>query len=148
MNKTGGFFAHSDNLSKFPKKSSKAFLTISEVSKKLELSQHVLRFWETRFDAVKPMKRGGGRRYYRPKDIEVLKRIRNLLYKDGYTIKGVQKIFQNKANILEKKVCTEEQKKYFEIKNNSNSTLNDLQSILTNLKIIRTKLNNNENYKK
>ena len=62
------------------KKSSNAFLTISEVSSQLGLPQHVLRFWETKFDAVKPMKRGGGRRYYRPKDVECLKQIQNLLY--------------------------------------------------------------------
>ncbi len=73
-------------------KSPDAFRTISEAAEELDVPQHVLRFWETRFVQVKPMKRGGGRRYYRPADIELLKGIRTLLYKDGYTIRGVQKI--------------------------------------------------------
>ena len=60
----------------------------------LEVPQHVLRFWETKFTQVRPLKRGGGRRYYRPADIELLRRIRNLLYSDGYTIKGVQKLLR------------------------------------------------------
>ncbi len=76
-------------------KSSSAFKTISEVSTELDLPQHVLRFWESKFVAVKPMKRGGGRRYYRPEDIVVLRRIQGLLYDDGYTIKGVQKLFKD-----------------------------------------------------
>jgi DNA-binding transcriptional MerR regulator len=75
-------------------KSASAFRTISEVAKELDLSQHVLRFWETKFQNVKPLKRGGGRRYYRPEDIVLLKQIRDLLYNDGYTIKGVQKLFR------------------------------------------------------
>ncbi|NQU58176.1 MAG: MerR family transcriptional regulator [Rhodospirillales bacterium] len=75
-------------------KSSSAFRTISEVAEQLDLPQHVLRFWETKFNTIKPMKRGGGRRYYRPQDIDVLRRIRGLLYDDGYTIKGVQKLFR------------------------------------------------------
>ena len=75
-------------------KSVNAFRTISEVAAELELPQHVLRFWEGKFNQIKPMKRGGGRRYYRPEDLEVLRRIRALLYEDGYTIKGVQKLFK------------------------------------------------------
>ena len=75
-------------------KSAAAFRTISEVSDELEVPQHVLRFWETKFSQVRPMKRGGGRRYYRPEDIELLRRIRDLLYSDGYTIKGVQKLLR------------------------------------------------------
>jgi DNA-binding transcriptional MerR regulator len=75
-------------------KSAAAFRTISEVAKELDLPQHVLRFWETRFPSVKPLKRGGGRRYYRPEDIELLRRIRDLLYRDGYTIKGVQRLLR------------------------------------------------------
>jgi DNA-binding transcriptional MerR regulator len=75
-------------------KSAAAFRTISEVSDELEVPQHVLRFWETKFTQVRPMKRGGGRRYYRPEDIELLRRIRDLLYSDGYTIKGVQKLLR------------------------------------------------------
>ena len=79
-------------------KSPDAFRTISEVADDLDLPQHVLRFWETRFTQIKPMKRGGGRRYYRPDDIDLLKGIRNLLYDQGYTIKGVQKILKQNGN--------------------------------------------------
>lgn len=75
-------------------KSASAFRTISEVSKQLGLPQHVLRFWESKFPQIKPMKRGGGRRYYRPEDLELLRRIRDLLYEEGYTIKGVQKLLK------------------------------------------------------
>jgi len=79
-------------------KSPDAFRTISEVADELDLPQHVLRFWETRFTQIKPMKRGGGRRYYRPDDIELLKGIRILLYDQGYTIKGVQKLLKQNGN--------------------------------------------------
>lgn len=72
-----------------------AFRTISEVADDLDLPQHVLRFWETRFSQIKPMKRGGGRRYYRPADVDLLKGIRHLLYDQGYTIKGVQKLLRD-----------------------------------------------------
>ena len=75
-------------------KSPEAFRTISEVSKDLSLPQHVLRFWETKFIQIKPIKRGGGRRYYRPEDIRLLKGIKSLLYNDGYTIRGVQKVIK------------------------------------------------------
>jgi DNA-binding transcriptional MerR regulator len=71
-----------------------AFRTISEVAEELDLPQHVLRFWETRFREIKPMKRGGGRRYYRPDDIGLLRGIRHLLYGEGYTIRGVQRILR------------------------------------------------------
>ena len=75
-------------------KSPEAFRTISEVSKDLSLPQHVLRFWETKFIQIKPIKRGGGRRYYRPEDIRLLRGIKSLLYNDGYTIRGVQKVIK------------------------------------------------------
>ncbi|MFN4142938.1 MerR family transcriptional regulator [Aestuariivirga sp.] len=75
-------------------KSPDAFRTISEAAEELDVPQHVLRFWETRFTQIKPMKRAGGRRYYRPADVELLKGIRGLLYKEGYTIRGVQKILK------------------------------------------------------
>lgn len=75
-------------------KSADAFRTISEVSEELDVPQHVLRFWESKFTQVSPMKRGGGRRYYRPDDIRILERIRDLLYVDGFTIKGVQRLLR------------------------------------------------------
>lgn len=72
-------------------KSDDAFRTISEVAEHLEIPSHVLRFWETRFSALRPLKRSGGRRYYRPADVALLERIRDLLYNEGFTIKGAQK---------------------------------------------------------
>ncbi|MGD9537950.1 MAG: MerR family transcriptional regulator [Alphaproteobacteria bacterium] len=72
-----------------------AFRTIREVSDELGVPQHVLRFWESRFGQVRPLKRAGGRRYYRPEDVELLRRIQELLYQDGYTIRGVQKLFRD-----------------------------------------------------
>src|SRR5262245_39764025 len=75
-------------------KSSLAFRTISEVSQEIDVPQHVLRFWESRFSQIRPLKRGGGRRYYRPEDIELLRCIKNYLYQQGYTIKGVQRILK------------------------------------------------------
>ena len=77
-------------------KSSDAFRTISEVSAALDVPPHVLRFWETKFTSLRPLKRSGGRRYYRPDDVAVLTRIRNLLYKDGFTIKGAQRLLKSK----------------------------------------------------
>ena len=105
-------------------KSPEAFRTISEVSKDLSLPQHVLRFWETKFAQIKPIKRGGGRRYYRPEDVDLLKGIKNLLYNDGYTIRGVQKVIRengsknilfsnNKANIkVQQKTFTDNENNY------------------------------------
>src|SRR6187397_2457856 len=78
-------------------KSPEAFRTVSEVADALDVPPHVLRFWETRFTQVKPVKRGGGRRYYRPEDVRLLRGIRGLLYDDGMTIKGVQKILREKG---------------------------------------------------
>lgn len=77
-----------------PVKSAAAFRTISEVSEELDVPQHVLRFWETKFSQIKPLKRGGGRRYYRPDDLSLLQRIRDLLYTEGYTIRGVQRLLR------------------------------------------------------
>jgi DNA-binding transcriptional MerR regulator len=74
-----------------------AFRTISEVAEDLDLPQHVLRFWETRFGQIKPLKRGGGRRYYRPDDVDLLRGIRHLLYGEGYTIRGVQQILREQG---------------------------------------------------
>jgi DNA-binding transcriptional MerR regulator len=78
-------------------KSPEAFRTISEVSFELDVPQHVLRFWETRFSQLRPVKRAGGRRFYRPEDVMLLRGIRSLLYADGYTIKGVQKVLRDKG---------------------------------------------------
>ncbi len=75
-------------------KSASAYRTISEVADEIEVPAHVLRFWESKFPSVKPLKRGGGRRYYRPEDVEALRRIRKLLYEDGFTIRGVQKLLK------------------------------------------------------
>lgn len=81
-------------------KDTDAFRTISEVAEELDLPQHVLRFWETRFRQIKPMKRGGGRRYYRPDDVELLRGIKGLLYDEGYTIRGVQRLLKEHGNRL------------------------------------------------
>src|ERR1700739_1537598 len=81
----------------FRAKSPEAFRTISEVATELDVPQHVLRFWETRFAQVKPVKRPAGRRYYRPEDVNLLRGIRALLYSDGFTIKGVQKILRDRG---------------------------------------------------
>ena len=87
------FFSKGFGLDKSPD----AFRTISEAAEELDLPQHVLRFWETRFSTIKPLKRGGGRRYYRPEDVLLLKGIRHLLYDQGFTIKGVQKILKDQG---------------------------------------------------
>lgn len=79
------------------RKSSSAFRTIREVAEHLDVQQHVLRFWETKFTQIQPVKRSGGRRYYRPEDVEVLEVIHNLLHVQGYTIKGAQKITRGKS---------------------------------------------------
>ena len=75
-------------------KSGAAFRTTGEVSEELELPPHVLRFWESKFPEIKPLKRRGGRRYYRPEDVDLLRQIRQLLYQEGYTIRGVQKLLR------------------------------------------------------
>lgn len=81
----------------YPAKSAEAFRTISEVAVELDVPQHVLRFWESRFSQIRPVKRAGGRRYYRPDDVDLLKGIRALLYNDGFTIKGVQKVLKERG---------------------------------------------------
>ena len=83
--------------SAFPMKSPEAFRTISEVATELDVPQHVLRFWEGRFNHIRPLKRGGGRRFYRPEDVDLLRGIRTLLYHEGYTIKGVQKVLRERG---------------------------------------------------
>ena len=96
------------------KKSSRAFRTIGEAASVLDVPQHVLRFWEAKFSQITPVKRRGGRRYYRPKDIDLLLKIRKLLYQDGYTIKGVQKLLEkrvkNSLNLEEESKSIQNQK--------------------------------------
>ena len=119
-------------------KSASAFRTISEVATELDLPQHVLRFWETKFNQIRPLKRGGGRRYYRPEDIDLLRQIRSLLYEDGYTIKGVQKLLRDGSakNTTKAKAKTSAKSADPE---GSNA---DLQSILSELQDIQELLRN------
>jgi len=141
-------------------KSPEAFRTISEVSKDLSLPQHVLRFWETKFAQIKPIKRGGGRRYYRPEDVDLLKGIKNLLYNDGYTIRGVQKVIKengsknilfsnNKANIkVQQKTFTDNENNYNSEQNihlRSSETLSNtkrkkLMDVMQNLVELQNKI--------
>jgi len=79
-------------------KSPQAFRTISEVSNETNIPTHVLRFWETKFSNINPLKRSGNRRYYRPEDVKTIIQIKTLLYENGYTVKGVQKLLQDKSN--------------------------------------------------
>ena len=136
-------------------KSPQAFRTIIEVSRDLSLPQHVLRFWETKFVQIKPIKRGGGRRYYRPEDIELLRGIKYLLYNDGYTIRGVQKVI--KENGTKKIISKPSQNNHFtldedKLKNtNQNETRphnmiadskrKKLMSVLNDLVELKKKLN-------
>ena len=138
-------------------KSPEAFRTISEVSKDLSLPQHVLRFWETKFVQIKPIKRGGGRRYYRPEDIRLLKGIKSLLYNDGYTIRGVQKVIKDVGTkkILQKEF---ENKDFTNQHNNNNQNDNigmsqhqlgetkrkKLMNVLNDLVNLRKKINQSE----
>ena len=99
------------------KKAPNAFRTISEVADELHIPQHVLRFWETKFAQIKPLKRGGGRRYYRPDDITLLKRISDLLYIQGYTIKGVQRLLREGGGELSEDIppATEAERQAVEV---------------------------------
>ena len=117
-------------------KSPEAFRTISEVSKDLSLPQHVLRFWETKFVQIKPIKRGGGRRYYRPEDVRLLQGIKSLLYNDGYTIRGVQKVIKENGTkqLLE---FNSQNKSSTENKKNITRPLN--QNVLTSHSMSDTK---------
>ena len=123
-------------------KSPGAFRTISEVSNALEVPPHVLRFWETKFPQIKPLKRGGGRRYYRPEDVSLLRQIRQLLYNDGYTIKGVQRLLKEGAlkNTAQLGVVTKNEPD--EQKQSQNSTSSSLEkatlkSIVDDLRSLR-----------
>ena len=107
-------------------KSPDAFRTISEVSKEIKIPTHVLRFWESKFSNINPLKRSGNRRYYRPEDVKLIIKIKTLLYENGYTVKGVQKLFKDKSNKLEL----------------SNTDVNNNSSIKDNLKIILDDIDN------
>ena len=128
-------------------KSSSAFRTISEVAQDLNVPQHVLRFWETRFTQIRPLKRGGGRRYYRPEDVALLRLIRELLYDEGYTIKGVQKLMREGAlkqrlAQLEAEQLAEQASPAMEAPGASapDPLRQQLQSILTELESLRDRL--------
>ena len=138
-------------------KSPEAFRTISEVSKDLSLPQHVLRFWETKFIQIKPIKRGGGRRYYRPEDIRLLKGIKSLLYNDGYTIRGVQKVIKevgtkkilgnkDENNLFTDKEINNNEKNGNEISHHhlDDSKRKKLMRVLNDLVDLRKKINQSE----
>lgn len=122
-------------------KSASAFRTISEVADELKVQQHVLRFWESKFSQIKPLKRGGGRRYYRPEDVELLKNIYHLLYNEGYTIKGVQKLLHSTRGNLSTRVATTaetaEAPEANPIATAVNKNRKELQSMLDELKSMR-----------
>jgi len=110
-------------------KSATAYRTISEVAEELNVASHVLRFWETKFPEISPMKRGGGRRYYRPEDIILLKQIQTLLYDEGYTIRGVQSYMKRGGAKSEKKAAKELAKQVGVEASHNKSLLKELQDI-------------------
>jgi len=120
---------HKDERKKKSKKSPVAYRTISEVAIDLKLEQHVLRFWENKFPQITPLKRAGGRRYYRPEDIELLKVIKSYLHTDGYTIRGVQKLLQSNKNLKSQSSEKDGSVKF----NNSRKTEQNIRSELEDL---------------
>ena len=126
-------------------KSRSAYRTISEVSNEIDVPAHVLRFWETKFLQIKPLKRGGGRRYYRPEDVTLLKTIRQFLYNDGYTIKGVQRLLKGgliktASNQMDTErnlvpATSEIETEGFSIKNK-----NEIKAIIEELKVLKSLL--------
>ena len=122
-----------------PEKSASAFRTISEVANDLKVQQHVLRFWESKFSQIKPLKRGGGRRYYRPEDVELLKNIYHLLYQEGYTIKGVQKLLHSTRGNLSGRVSASDVSDEETSASSSagGKKRDELQSMLNDLKSMR-----------
>ena len=109
-------------------KSPQAFRTISEVSNETDIPTHVLRFWETKFSNINPLKRSGNRRYYRPEDVKTIIQIKTLLYDNGYTVKGVQKLLQDKSNRTQEP--KEEKSKLNSIKNRLNIILSDIENLI------------------
>ncbi len=129
-------------------KSRSAFRTIAELADELDIATHVLRFWETKFEQIKPMKRSGGRRYYRPDDVELIKTIKYYLYEKRYTIEGVQKLFKEKG--LKAIIGEEIQKDFFEeapqsieVDDKTRNILTNLQEQLNDIKIELLKILNN-----
>jgi DNA-binding transcriptional MerR regulator len=112
-------------------KSPDAFRTISEVSKEIKIPTHVLRFWESKFSNINPLKRSGNRRYYRPEDVKLIIQIKTLLYENGYTVKGVQKLFKDKSNKLEKSNTIDDNKDF--LKNNLKIILDDIDNLIKKL---------------
>ena len=110
-------------------KSPQAFRTISEVSNEINIPTHVLRFWETKFPNINPLKRSGNRRYYRPEDVKLIIEIKNLLYDKGYTVKGVQKLFKEKDIINSENLNNNDNK----FKDNLKSILEDIDNIIKKL---------------
>ena len=110
-------------------KSPQAFRTISEVSNEIKIPAHVLRFWETKFPNINPLKRSGNRRYYRPEDVKLIIKIKNLLYDKGYTVKGVQKLFKEKDIINSENLNNNDNK----FKDNLKSILEDIDNIIKKL---------------
>ena len=110
-------------------KTPQAFRTISEVSNEINIPTHVLRFWETKFPNINPLKRSGNRRYYRPEDVKLIIEIKNLLYDKGYTVKGVQKLLKENDTIISKN-----------LNNNDNKFKDSLKSILKDIDDIIKKL--------
>ena len=115
-------------------KANDAFKTISEVSALLDVPQHVLRFWESKFSSLRPLKRSGGRRYYRPNDVAVLRRIRQLLYVDGFTIKGAQKLVRSKTLATKQNVLTAENRASGKDLAEAMAMLDDVKTRLSALK--------------
>tara|TARA_B100000902_G_scaffold332733_1_gene330838 strand:+ start:229 stop:570 length:342 start_codon:yes stop_codon:yes gene_type:complete len=109
-------------------KSPQAFRTISEVSNETNIPTHVLRFWETKFSNINPLKRSGNRRYYRPEDVKTIIQIKTLLYENGYTVKGVQKLLQDKSNKIQGP--KEGNNKLNSIKNRLNFILDDIENLI------------------
>ena len=117
-----------------PEKSDRAFRTISEVAEVLDTPAHVLRFWESKFSQIKPMKRGGGRRYYRPEDVSLLRGIKELLYVDGLTIKGVQKVLRERGQKHVAGLGVEEVAPAAEAPSDGSDTLARLEELRNRLK--------------
>ena len=109
-------------------KSPQAFRTISEVSNEVNIPAHVLRFWETKFPNINPLKRSGNRRYYRPEDVKLIIRIKTLLYDNGYTVKGVQKLLKEQGNDNNKNIINENN-----IKEKLSTILEDIDNIIKKL---------------